>query len=549
MKRRDLLLSAGILGVFKPVLAKAEFEKKIIGSMHDISEAVIFKTPEMFGAIGDGNSDDSNAIQQAAEWLTSHSFNKLIFNSGRIYRITQTIIFNFEKNVFGCCVDMQGPIKPDHNVGDCVVFNRAVGAILHLSVIGNGVQDDDEIPDYSEADPKNGQQAFIINASRSTRITCFGFGFKGRVLRTKSTGDLKTSFLEINLWTGDKDFVFKNGRCGQAAYLAGDTDAFGLITNAYTNWDVYGSVLYKLTDLTIGHWEFGAGTKNSALNIIGCQTVHAVVLSGGASSGNYSVLKIEPAKDQKCIGINIQRLFMTSGKNNLEIIGGGLDDITRKPLTINSMYSYKSLENAVLIDDASNIEINNSYIDDTRNGFAISGVCSNIQLSGYIKNPTDYGIVSFKDSEVRELTFTGRILSSLTTKCCIDFSRSSSSRAIIRDSYFFGSHAIFGLNEQNQVSIFGGYIEGNDIFTDSRPKCFKDVIGIMTRATGVEKVNRKAIVSHGLILKPSEIIVTPISKNNGFYISEINQKTFTITMNDSNDERADFIWSANCENV
>lgn len=548
MKRRDLLLGAGILGAFRPMLAKADADRRTICPIQDISEVIVFKTPEMFGAIGNGITDDTDAIQKAAEWLTSHSFYKLIFNPGKTYRITKTINFDFDKDVFGCCIDMQGPIKPDNYTGDCMVFNRAVGAILHLSVIGDGVSDDDEIPDYSKPDPKNAQQAFVINASRSTRITCIGFGFKGRVLRTKSTGGLKTSFLEINLWTGDKDFVFKNGRCGQAAYLIGDTDAFGLITNAYTNWDVYGSVLYKLTDLTIGHWEFGAGTKNPALNIIGCQTVHAVVLSGGASLGNYPVLKIEPAKDQKCIGINIQRLFMTSGKNNLEIIGGGMDDITRKPLTINSLYSYKSLENAVLIDGASNIEIHNAYIDDAKNGIAISGICSNIQLSGYIKNPTDYGIVSFKGSELRGLLFSGRILSSSTTKSCIDFSRSLLSRATFRDSYIFGSHAIFELNERNEVSVFGGHIEGGTIFVGSRPKILKDVNGILTKATGIVRTNKETVITHGLIMRPHVIYVTPMGINNGFYISDINNKTFTVIINNSSDEYVDVVWTASCEN-
>ncbi|MEB7601419.1 hypothetical protein [Raoultella terrigena] len=547
MNRRDLLLGVGVLGASVPLLAKAEFEKKSVGAMADISEAIVFKTPEMFGATGDGISDDTSAIQRAAEWLTSHSFYKLIFNPGKVYRVTKTITFEFGKDVFGCSVDMQGPVKPDQDTGDCMVFNRAVGAVLHLSVIGDGVDEGDEIPDYSTPDPKNGQQAFIINASRSTRITCIGFGFKGRVLRTKSTGNLKTSFLEINLWTGDKNFVFKNGRCGQAAYLEGDTDAFGLITNAYTNWDVYGSILYKLTDLTIGHWEYGAGTRNPALSIIGCQTVHAVVLSGGASSGNYSVLKIQPAKDQRCIGINIQRLFVTCGKNNLEIIGGGIDDIARKPLTINSLYSYKSSDNAVLVDGASNIEINNAYIDDTKNGIAISGICSNIQLTGYIKNPGDYGIVSFKDSEVRGLVFTGRILSSSSTRCCIDLSRSSLSRAIIRDSYIFGTHAVFDLNDNNEVSVFGGYVEGNSVFIDNRPKIIKDVGGVKTKATGNEKVNKESIVHHGLISIPNEVNVTPLGKNKGFYVSEINNKTFTITISESNDEYVEFMWSASCE--
>ncbi|MCU4150525.1 phage tail fiber domain-containing protein, partial [Klebsiella quasipneumoniae] len=54
-------------------------------SIGSVADAILYKTPEMFGARGDDSHDDAPAIQSAADWLCSGSYRHLVFNSGKIY--------------------------------------------------------------------------------------------------------------------------------------------------------------------------------------------------------------------------------------------------------------------------------------------------------------------------------------------------------------------------------------------------------------------------------------------------------------------------------
>lgn len=540
LKRRDLILGIGFMGMAAPSISKDILSDRKSGVMLDVSEAIVYKTPEMFGAVGDGINDDSQYIQMASDWITSQSFRKLVFNPGKIYRITQTIKFEFKKDVFGCCIDMQGAIKPDPDIGDGFILSGVVCGTLNLSVIGDGVNDYKDIPDYSKPSPEGCQQAFVIDSSRATRISCFGYGYKGRVLRTQSTGSIKTSFLEISIWTGDKQLIYKNGICGQAAYLEGGKDAFGFITNAYTNWDAYGSVLYKLTDLTIGHWEYGAGEINPALSIIGCQTVHVVVLSGGVSSGKNAALRISHADDQKSIAINIQRLFLTNGDNNLEIHGAGNDDKDRRVVSIDSFYSYKSSKSSLLINGVSNILVNDIYCDDTDTGVTMNGFCENIKICGYIKNPRKNGILSGSRSYISNSIFSCKIIVPAKNAICIDLSESMRAHAAISDSMLSGAGFAFSLGKGNEIDVIGGSVKCARFFHGEMPKNILNVSGISLSSNGISESASGVgtiIVNHNLTTKPSHINITPLSDNSGYFVSDINEEHFIVNFKDAGNNK------------
>ncbi|HCD4060450.1 TPA: hypothetical protein NBP61_005387, partial [Klebsiella pneumoniae] len=59
MKRRDLILGIGFMGMAAPSISKDILSDRKSGVMLDVSEAIVYKTPEMFGAVGDGINDDS----------------------------------------------------------------------------------------------------------------------------------------------------------------------------------------------------------------------------------------------------------------------------------------------------------------------------------------------------------------------------------------------------------------------------------------------------------------------------------------------------------
>lgn len=535
----------------------------------NVADAILYKTPEMFGAKGDGTTDDTAAIQSAANWLCAASNRHLIFSSGRIYRQSSPVDFTFSNGVKCCAIEMHGAIKPDGGIGDAFRINDAVGCDFKLNVLGDGVSISvdgttgavtlpDGFPDYSSPDPSGSQQAFVFNSCRSVRIDAVGYGYAGRVLRTKSTRSLKTSFLDISIRTGDSATVIGSGQCGQAMYLEGGSDAFGIINIAQTNWDVYGSVVYKLADLSIAYWENGSGYANASMTFIGCQTVHAGIIASGGVNQKYPSVVISDTSDRPTIGFSIQRLFCVTGNNNLVLEGLGSDDALRKSVTINSFYSIQAAADGAVINGMSNVEINNVHIDNVQTGIRIKGLVRNVRISGYIKNPVDYGIISDSDAEIHEFYFNGRILSASSTLDCINFTAGNILTATFRDCYIFATHGAFNLPSSNDVKIIGGSHSAVTMFPGSRPAIIKDTSGFISAKRGRVSfpvgslTGATLIVTHGLSLAPTSVTLTPLGAVSGanLSISASDGLTFTVTYTGPTLSTIfEFRWRADCELV
>ncbi|WP_270104633.1 hypothetical protein [Klebsiella michiganensis] len=534
----------------------------------NVADAILYKTPEMFGAKGDGTTDDTAAIQSAANWLCAASNRHLIFSSGRIYRQSSPVDFTFSNGVKCCAIEMHGAIKPDGGVGDAFLINDAVGCDFKLNVLGDGVSISvdgttavtlpDGFPDYSSPDPSGSQQAFVFNSCRSVRIDAVGYGYAGRVLRTKSTRSLKTSFLDISIRTGDSATVIGSGQCGQAMYLEGGSDAFGIINIAQTNWDVYGSVVYKLADLSIAYWENGSGYANASMTFIGCQTVHAGIIASGGVNQKYPSVVISDTSDRPTIGFSIQRLFCVTGNNNLVLEGLGSDDALRKSVTINSFYSIQAAADGAVINGMSNVEINNVHIDNVQTGIRIKGLVRNVRISGYIKNPVDYGFISDSDAEIHEFYFNGRILSASSTLDCINFTAGNILTATFRDCYIFATHGAFNLPSSNDVKIIGGSHSAVTMFPGSRPAIIKDTSGFISAKRGRVSfpvgslTGATLIVTHGLSLAPTSVTLTPLGAVSGanLSISASDGLTFTVTYTGPTLSTIfEFRWRADCELV
>ena len=535
----------------------------------NVADAILYKTPEMFGAKGDGTTDDATAIQSAADWLCAASNRHLIFSSGRIYRQSSPVDFTFSNGVKCCAIEMHGAIKPDSGVGDAFTINDAVGCDFKLNVLGDGVSISvdgttgvvtlpDGFPDYSSPDPSGSQQAFVFNSCRSVRIDAVGYGYAGRVLRTKSTRSLKTSFLDISIRTGDSATVIGSGQCGQAMYLEGGSDAFGIINIAQTNWDVYGSVVYKLADLSIAYWENGSGYANASMTFIGCQTVHAGIIASGGVNQKYPSVVISDTSDRPTIGFSIQRLFCVTGNNNLVLEGLGSDDALRKSVTINSFYSIQAAADGAVINGMSNVEINNVHIDNVETGVRIKGLVRNVRISGYIKNPVTYGVISDSDAEIHEFYFNGRILSASSTLDCVNFTAGNVLTATFRDCYIFATHGAFNLPSSNDVKIIGGSHSAVTMFPGSRPAIIKDTSGFISAKRGRVSfpvgslTGATLIVTHGLSLAPTSVTLTPLGAVSGanLSISASDGLTFTVTYTGPTLSTIfEFRWRADCELV
>ncbi|WP_220384419.1 glycoside hydrolase family 55 protein, partial [Klebsiella pneumoniae] len=77
--------------------------------MIDLLKRFLARTPESFGAVGDGISDDTAAMQLAFDWVSAANGRQLISGPGTLYRITSTVTADF-KGRKNCSILFSTPI-------------------------------------------------------------------------------------------------------------------------------------------------------------------------------------------------------------------------------------------------------------------------------------------------------------------------------------------------------------------------------------------------------------------------------------------------------
>lgn len=474
-------------------------------NMGTVSDALISKTVEMFGAKGDGITDDSDQIQEALTWVSASNYRKLIFSSGKKYRTTKPLLVDFGGSILGSCIEMEGALYPDASVGDALTISNAIYSQFTLNVIGDGITNASSLPNYNSADPSGAQQAFVINSCRAIKLNVLGYGYAGRVLRTKHTGTTKLSFLNIDIRTGESS-------CGQAMYLQGADSAFGVITSAQTQWDIYGSVLDSLTDISIQYWEYGASSVNAfnpALTLTKLSSAHIDVLAGGQGSGNGTTLKIDAG-----IAITINKLFTTQSNIGLHIVGGtaGTSELN-KQLTIGSHYSYGSNSLALKVENAWNVEIKDCHYDSVGNyGVSFVGTCRDVRINGYIRNPNINCIYAESGANLHRVFFTGRLYSA-SAKNLVDLSLGTLQYLLFHDvTAYSAGGTLMDLPSSNGVVIDGGTWETTgSVLWANRPSKIVNTYRPIVEARGSSNFpagsvsGATVVINHGLGVTPTDI--------------------------------------------
>lgn len=484
------------------------------------------RTVEMFGTIGDGITDDSFSIQSALNWVTSGSYRKLIFSSNKIYYHTQPLIATFNtSNSVGCEITMIGSLFPAKNVGDALTIQEATYCSFLLKVKGDGYNIE-TIPDYSQADPEGSQQAFVINSCRGCKVSVEGYGYAGRVLRTKGGGVTKMSFVDISLKTGE-------GSCGQAAFLQATSDAYGRISHAQTQWDYYGSVLDKLTDVTISYWEYG--NKNSrvpAMLINNCGSVSIGNLTGGSAwdSDTSTTLKIIGGQ-----GIHASRLQVGEAYSGLIIEGNGL--IKDKPtVVIDYLISYKT-NKAVTLNNTTGVQIKSGICDNTYYGVVYEGNIYNCKVNMNGRN--NFTSMHFADTGVLidSLSIGGGMYAELSS-AFISMFNATVNDLFILDTYVNTLGRYVFLPASNQCTIIGGRWLGSTHQSPiaNRPKFISNVVGVNTKYinaslnfTSGSPSGTSVTINHGLWSTPYEISITPynVSSSTTFSSGNLVLKSLT----------------------
>jgi hypothetical protein len=466
----------------------------------------------MFGAVGDGITDDSANLQKALNWVIAAPYRTLIFSSGKKYRTTTplTAVFGAQNTIF-CTINMEGSLYPDTNVGDALTISEAMYCTFNLKVCGDGYNIS-TIPDYSSADPAGGQQAIVINSCRGCKVDVLGNGFGGRVLRTKGTGSTKMSFIDLSIKTGENS-------CGQAAYLQATSDAYGRITHAQTQWDYFGSVLDTLTDVTINYWEYG--NKNSAVPAMllnNCGSVSIGNLTGGSAwdSNTSTTLKIINGQ-----GIHASRLQVGEDYTGLIIEGDGT--VNDKPtVVVDYVISYKT-NTAVLLKNTTGVQIKSGLCDNTYYGVTYQGNIYNCRVSMDGRN--NFTAMHFADAGnvIDSLSIGGGMYSEVAAHF-ISMLNATVRKLYVNDTYINTLGRYLFLPTSNECVVIGGkwLNSTNPSPIANRPKLISNVSGITTKylnaslGFGSGAVQGTTItINHGLWATPYEVSVIPYGVSAG----------------------------------
>lgn len=517
---------------------------------HEISSLklkVSYKNAQDFGVKCDGETDNADALEAALLSLVEGE--TLVLPQGKC-RIARPIIADFKgKEHIGFI--MVGDLVPDMGIGSAITLKNFAYGNLELRVRGGG----GPMVDYSQPDPVGMQQAFVLDSLRCVKVSVLGTGYKGRVLRTQKTGDVKTSFLNLDIRTGDS-----YNQCYQACYLQGSESAYGTISSAQTQWDVYGSVLDNLTDVTITYWEYGASTANHnpALTLKRLSSTHISVLAGGQGAGTGTALRIEEG-----VAISIDKLFTTECAVGLHVIGkvaSGANE-PNKQLTIGCHYSYGSNQKAVILENARNVSILDCHYDAVGDyGVVLQGVIRDVEINGYFRNPNISCIKSLPGSDVSRLKMSSRFYSS-SARDLIDLSEGKVGYIQFTDcSASTNGGKLMLLQDSNKVHITGGeWVTTGSVMWDNRPEYVTGTETPKVESHGASNVyngagnNATIEVKHGLSMIPREVsyVWRGIPRPGAILVPttvDDSKIVFTLVTDGAFSAQVNFWWSASAAN-
>ena len=297
--------------------------------MIDLLKRFLARTPESFGAVGDGISDDTAAMQLAFDWVSAANGRQLISGPGTLYRITSTVTADF-KGRKNCSILFSTPIFAGADTGICLKILDTLMSDFKFSFQGGGVWSGGT-PTYGTSTmPTGAQIGVFIQACRQCGFDIQAENYKGRVIHVTErnadgvTGQTwKTSgFMFHRISTGTAVAT----QCGQSLWAdgrSGDLSNFGEIVTWYSLWDMFGPVFNKALDLTIHHMESGWQTNNGLI-FKGCKTLHLLAINlGDESAGTVEQMRFQPSDDGwTCDTVHIESMHVGSSYRGLHVAAG-----------------------------------------------------------------------------------------------------------------------------------------------------------------------------------------------------------------------------------
>ncbi|WP_286933857.1 phage head-binding domain-containing protein [Leclercia sp. UBA5958] len=452
------------------------------------------------GAVGD---DWTVALQNAFNWLSSASNRTLVIPHDGVFGITSatlTLNGDLSRNARILC---EGSLTHLSTTGDMITISGGMYGSFEFNITGGGYIPG-SIPDYQSADPIGCQQAIVFAGNRACKLKIRAVGYPGRVLRTKSSGPVKQSFIDLDITTG-------NDTCGQAMYLQG-TDAFGCISFANTNWDYHGSVLDGITDLSVVYWEAGSkGSGTPTVTFNNLTNCHIGTLAIGQDRTNSSLL-VNNGR-----AITIQKALLGESTYGLEVIGSGNGQPMHQ-LTIHSLLCANVSTAGVRLSNAVGVTINDHVFDGCPYDVMFYNLCRDVIIKGHHRNPTTACFYGAASSTLENLVLSGKFYTAGNSMFC-DLRLSDTTNVLIEDFTVVTQGYYLRLKDaSNGVSVRGGNWSGTLLPITSaiefQPRSIKDITGVATRKTNVAQsfpigtvTGGKLSYAHGLYRSPSEMSV------------------------------------------
>lgn len=173
-----------------------------------------FITPEQFGAVGDGVTDDTEAIQRASD--NCQAGQKLLFGANKKYKISDTIVF-YRTNVIdgnGCFIMMDDNFKDGERFAFRYDHTANNNNILDTFIMGNEIKNFN-IQHYGNLQDTYFNGIFVAENCHVLNIYCWGLN---KVVEV--TKDAYIDFItieDINIWgKWGNDFAIDTGHMGDA---------------------------------------------------------------------------------------------------------------------------------------------------------------------------------------------------------------------------------------------------------------------------------------------------------------------------------------------
>lgn len=476
------------------------FTATVVRTQHDKNTE--FVSVKDFGAVGDGITNDTIAIQRAANWFKTGSNRRLVFPAGGVYYITAPITFNSSGSEYNSLI-MHSPIRPEPGLGRAFLITGYRNSEFVLKVDGGG-QD----ADYMQADPIGGDNAFTIAGCRHCKLDVIGSDYAGRVLNVRAgTSPYKTSFLDISLDCGDRTDVIGASRCGQAVFCLGPTTAFGGFRYLNAAWCKYSPVFLNIVDCVIHHAEGGTANSFTSWTWDNCGSIWL----GKVLLGDETSVETLMTFKNGCRRIHIENYFAVIGAIGLLVE----DTVTSAPsLSIGTIHG---TGNGILLKlhnvHGAKVDSINSASDG--NALVISGNSQDIDayVTGY-NNKKETVIISDTASIVT-IRGISRNASQELGEAYAAVKVTSTEAGIVFDGFTIigaSPSAAFSLQANNNVKILNGRYETSpDFLGGVEPLQVSNAQGIMSKAMGTALIpsgTTSVTIPHELFNTPSHVLVT-----------------------------------------